>query len=88
MAFTARSEADPVPCVGPQAGVHHHDHHALLVRFVVGLGGDDLLPELQQVLGRVGGDGAGILADAGDGDAVGAAWAESRGLHWLWAGGM
>jgi len=36
---------------------------------MVGLSGDYFLPELQQVFGRVGGDGAGILADAGHGDA-------------------
>ena len=75
--FVHRPKADPVPCVGTKAGVHHHDNHALLVRFVVGLGGDDLPPELQQVLGRVGGYGAGILADAGDGDSVGRAWSVS-----------
>ena len=63
MALAHRPQADAVPCVGTESGVHHHDHHALLVGFVVGLGGDDFLPELQQVLGRVGGDGAGVLAN-------------------------
>jgi len=72
-AFVHRPKADPVPCIGTKPGVHHHDNHALLVGFIVGLRGDDLQPELQQVLGRVGGDGAGILADAGDGDPVGRA---------------
>ena len=71
--FVHRPEADPVPCIGTKPGVHHHDNHTLLVGFVVGLRGDNLPPELQQVLGRVGSDGAGILADAGDGDSVGRA---------------
>ena len=74
MAFAHRAEADPVPGVGAEPGVHHHDHHALLVWFVVWLGGDNFLPELQQVLRCVGGDGAGIFSYAGDGDAAGSAW--------------